>query len=497
MIFRDCIVAVIKLMVIIIIINVPIVNAQKFKIVHTGITSFYSSTSVISAPSQGSPYYGQDANYQVNKPSYTDNHNGTVNDNITGLMWQKDMGSKITFADAKIKADTMKLGGYSDWRIPTIKELYSLIQYTGRSGGAQAIKKFIDTVYFNQPIGNISLGEREIDAQTWSCTQYKGIVFTADSALFGVNFIDGRIKGYPKYKPGSNYTVGSAMYFRMVRGNANYGINDFIDNQDGTITDRATGLMWQQADDGTARDWQGALSYAENLTLAGYSDWRLPSVKELQSIVDYSRGPQSTHSAAISPLFATTMINYPGGSSGQYPYFWSGTTHLDGANPYASAAYVAFGEALGMVNGVVLDVHGAGAQRSDPKTGNPAEYPQYFGPQGDLRNVQNYVRCVRNISTPLGVSESKNLPAGFDIKQNYPNPFNPDTVITYQISQTVQVNLKVFDTIGREVATLVNGEKNPGSYSVGFNARNLPSGIYLCVLSSGSFSKCMKMICLK
>jgi hypothetical protein len=88
--------------------------------------------------------------------------------------------------------------------------------------------------------------------------------------FFGVNFVDGRIKGYPKYKPGT--TVGNTMYFRMVRGNTDYGKNDFVNNGDSTVSDLATGLMWQKADDGTTGDWEEALAYAENLELAGHSD---------------------------------------------------------------------------------------------------------------------------------------------------------------------------------------------------------------------------------
>lgn len=50
-----------------------------------------------------------------------------------------------------------------------------------------------------------------------------------------------------------------------------------------------------------------------------------------------------------------------------------------------------------MMNDMIMDVHGAGCQRSDPKSGNPEDYPQYLGPQGDIRYVYNFVRCVRNI----------------------------------------------------------------------------------------------------
>jgi len=183
----------------------------------------------------------------------------------------------------------------------------------------------------------------------------------------------------------------------MVRGNPDYGKNNFIDNADGTVSDLATGLMWQKADDGVARDWEESLAYSENLELTSYIDWRLPNAKELQSIVDYTRSPQTTNSPAIDPIFETTEITDPKGNTGQYPFFWTGTTHQDGINPYSSAAYVAFGEGQGEMNGILMDVHGAGCQRSDPKSGNINDYPQFFGPQGDVRYVYNYVRCVRNI----------------------------------------------------------------------------------------------------
>jgi hypothetical protein len=60
------------------------------------------------------------------------------------------------------------------------------------------------------------------------------------------------------------------------------------------------------------------------------------------------------------------------------------------------AAYLAFGRALGYLNNRWIDVHGAGAQRSDPKSGNINDYPTSFGHQGDVRRINNYVHCVRN-----------------------------------------------------------------------------------------------------
>jgi hypothetical protein len=368
----------------------------KYPVVDTGIKKFYSNHSLISAPSRGKRFYGQDAQYKGNQPAYRDNGNGTVTDKVTGLMWQQDMGTKMTWDEAGGHARKSRLAGYTDWRMPTIKELYSLILFTGRHGGKRGRNTvpYLNTRYFKQPLGNRKSGERIIDAQTWSATRYTGRVLGRQQAIFGVNFIDGRIKAYPQYDPRSGSTAKK--YVRLVRGNTAYGKNSFQDNGDGTVSDQATGLMWQQADGGKGRDWEDALAYAEGLRLAGYTDWRLPNAKELQSIVDYSRSPQATSSPALDPVFQTTAIRAPDNQL-QYPFFWTSTNHQDGRNYYDSAVYIAFGRALGKMHGRIRDVHGAGAQRSDPKTGDPEDYPRYFGPQGDMRMVFNFVRCVRDI----------------------------------------------------------------------------------------------------
>jgi hypothetical protein len=98
--------------------------------VDTEVSEFYSDNELISAPSPGDPFFGQDATYLGNSPSYTDPGDGTIIDQVTGLFWEKNMGQKISYSEALIKADTLTAGGYDDWRVPTIKELYSLIPGT-------------------------------------------------------------------------------------------------------------------------------------------------------------------------------------------------------------------------------------------------------------------------------------------------------------------------------------------------------------------------------
>jgi hypothetical protein len=156
-----------------------------------------------------------------------------------------------------------------------------------------------------------------------------------------------------------------------------------------------------QVDSETGMNWQSALAYCEGLSTTGYNDWRLPNTKELQSIVDYSRSPATTNSAAIDPLFSVSTIKDEGGNS-NYPFYWTSTTHATSDGSGGWGVYIAFGEALGFMsqpnvgNSQLMDVHGAGAQRSDPKTGDSSHYPEGHGPQGDVVRIDNYVRCVRD-----------------------------------------------------------------------------------------------------
>jgi len=88
-------------------------------------------------------------------------------------------------------------------------------------------------------------------------------------------------------------------------------------------------------------------------------------------------------------------------------------------------------------------------------------------------------------------------PVQFELKQNFPNPFNPATHITYNLPRDGFVTIKVYDIVGSEIATLVNEEKNAGSYLVTFNGVNLSSGVYICTMTGNSFVKSIKMLMIK
>jgi hypothetical protein len=443
-------------------------QADKYAIVGTGQTKCYDNLNVITAPARGAAFYGQDAQFPGAKPSYTLSADGlTVYDNVTSLTWQRSPDTngdgsinaldKMTWAHAKARPavlNAVHFGGFSDWRLPSIKELYSLIEFSGADPSGPNISgnrwPFIDIGYFKFAYGDMARGERTIDSQYASSTRYVGKSVMDAGKVFGVNFADGRIKGYDLRMPGGR--MEKTFFVICVRGNTSYGKNDFHDNGDGTITDRATNRMWSKSDSGSGMNWQAALAWAQARNAEnylGHNDWRLPNAKELQSIVDYTRAPETTGSPAIDPVFSCTKITNEIGQA-DYSFYWSSTTHAS-IRAGGNAVYVAFGRAAGWPTGMpgqgggpggpapgglgfggpppgapgfagpplggqgfggppgfsplgsgsgtyhYSDVHGAGAQRSDPKTGNPAYYPHGHGPQGDVIRIFNYVRLVRGM----------------------------------------------------------------------------------------------------
>ena len=424
-----------------------------FAVVGTGQSKCYDERGEIPPPLPGQAFFEQDAQQNGRVASYALSADGrTVCDNVTGLTWQRspdrngdgvlDRRDKLTFAQARLlpaQLNSAKFGGFDDWRLPSIKELYSLFDARGTDpGGAMSMEPsgltpFIDTKVFQFAYGNIKAGERVIDSQYASGTTYVGKSARGGGKLFGVNFADGRIKGFDLQMPGGREQ--KTFFVQCVRGNPTYGKNDFYDNGDGTVTDRATGLMWAKSDSGRGMDWRDALAWVQKLNadkFLGHDDWRLPGVKELQSIVDYSRSPDTTQSAAIDPVITCTPITNEEGKP-DYPCYWSATTH-GGFHGGGAAMYVAFGRAAGWMSARaqaggppdrpggpppgperppgagsqdqaagpyhLVDVHGAGSQRSDPKAGDPAMFPHGRGPQGDVIRINNFVRCVRNEGKP-------------------------------------------------------------------------------------------------
>ncbi len=123
----------------------------------------------------------------------------------------------------------------------------------------------------------------------------------------------------------------------------------------------------------------------------------------------------------------------------------------------------------------------------------------FIGPTVGAHNGSTfYIDDLSFTGGATAVNEKNtDTPNSFELKQNYPNPFNPTTIISYSIPKSTFVVLKIFNTLGEEVESLVNEEQSPGNHKVKLNGSRLSSGVYFYMLKAGSFVKTKKLILLK
>ena len=259
----------------------------------TGQTKCYNDAIEIPCPSPGQPFYGQDANFNINPMSYTklDGSGNSlpdsatswvmVRDNVTGLIWEvktnkdgfrnynnpHDADNTYSWYDSNPDSNggyagnqgdgtdtedfinalnNAHFGGYSDWRLPTVKELTYILTYsTYSSYSPNSSGPWINTGYFpnTQPAFYFSsTTTAEFYLNVW------GVSFGSDSKA-----------GAWTFKANDNYV-------RAVRGGQSGSSGSFTDNGDGTVTDTSTGLMWQQTST-NYMNWEQALLYCEGLVL--------------------------------------------------------------------------------------------------------------------------------------------------------------------------------------------------------------------------------------
>jgi hypothetical protein len=261
----------------------------------TGQTQSYTNT------------FGEDSDYTINPPSYTklNAHGNTlpdsasswsmVKDNVTGLIWENktddgsihDKDNMYDWYRAQsvfiANLNTARFGGFSDWRLPTIKELSSIVN-SGTYNPA------INTAYF----------PNTMSSDYWSSTAFASDTWGAWCVLF----YDGIL---------GNGGKSHGRHVRAVRGGQSGSLDDLVINDDGTVADASTGVVWQRETAGPMT-WEEAINYCEGLSLGGHDDWRLPNINELQSIVDYTRFYPAIDAAAFPVTMSST--------------YWSSTTDV-------------------------------------------------------------------------------------------------------------------------------------------------------------------------
>lgn len=245
----------------------------------TGQTSSYTNT------------FGEDHDYTIFSPGFNINGNATVTDTITGLMWQQTDGGEMTIEDAVVYCNNLTLAGFSDWRLPNAHESFSILNHQ-----------------FTNPA--IDAGVFAVTAAEYWWTSDRQL---NDSNKVWVTNAGGGIGNHPKTETISAGGI-KKYHVRAVRDITTPVVipNHFSDNGNGTITDHLTGLFWQKIPYQDTLTWEQALIYADTLTIAGFNDWRMPNIKELQSINDEH---------LINPSINTNFFTVGGAKK-----YWSSTT---------------------------------------------------------------------------------------------------------------------------------------------------------------------------
>jgi len=256
-----------------------------YKVKKTGLIKSYSNSGDL--VTDGSVM--DDGYYQTGiTPLYTrDNTSDIVLDKVTTLQWQDNEVVTLNADDAISYCNTLTLGGYDDWRLPAVKELQSLVDLSKAKNIADyatSTDYLYDTIFKSVSGGAYWSSESIVN---YMYTYHWSVDFYADSGK-------------------TNGSDDSRMLdVRCVRGStqtiSSFSRNDALE----TVEDNATRLMWQDNSDTTGantsdnwKNWEYAVNYCSNLSLGGFDDWRLPSINELLSLVDYSR-----RTPAISVIF--------------------------------------------------------------------------------------------------------------------------------------------------------------------------------------------------
>jgi len=237
---------------------------------------------------------GEDSDYSLNPPGFIIQDNLTAIDTVTGLQWQRTDGGEMTFESAGLYCDTLTLGGFSDWRLPNCHELFSLLHHDKPNPALP------DAVF------------PKTAAEYWWSSQSQ----VNDNTKAWVTNAGGGVGNHLKKE---TLSAGGTKHFhvRAVRDilPPKEFQSRFIQNADGTITDNLSGLMWKQQPFQDSLSWESALQSAEETNFAGASDWRLPNIKELQSLND-----ENYSNPSINPIFNSQI------SAGKY---WSSTSLLN------------------------------------------------------------------------------------------------------------------------------------------------------------------------
>ncbi len=377
------------------------VNQTMKRLPDTGQTSSYTNT------------FGEDSDFSINEPYYIDNGNQTITDTITNLMWQKSDGGEMTYENAIIYCDTLTIGGFTDWRLPNCHELFSILSL-------DVTNPALNSSYFTTT-----------NAEYWWSSQLQA----NDPTKVWVTNAGGGVGNHLKTE---TISAGGNKHFNVkaVRGITipEQIQSHFTINNDGTVIDNLTNLMWQQIPYNDSLTWEQALIYADTLNIGNFNDWRLPNIKELQSLNDET---------ITNPSINSNIFN------GILPkHYWSSTSL---PNQQTKAWY--------------LDVK--------------------FGlTTYAYKTSRQYLICTRTLN------QSSNLSLNKEIKINnieiYPNPTNNN--LSFKTNLPIS-DFRVENLNGQIITSnLIDNQNNSYCFSIEY------SGIYFVKFNVDGKSICNKII---
>ena len=279
------------------------------------------------------------ANSQNNKqnedrPLCIDNGDGTITDSITGLTWQKGYGI-MTNTEAINTIKAFNDASKTEWRLPSAKEIHSQFSFKRSHGNKHNNamkhscrmnnKQFVDKTLID--FTSRRKGGKRANLQ---------ILTSNNDTITSAN---NNIKNYP-----TNQNSDEKYYMvKFVQGEE-YGLNEFVDNKDKTISDKTTGLMWEKGNSENKMNREDAYEYTikmNKMNYLGHSDWRVPSIMELQSIVDYSNHKRASSCIALNSIFDIT-------ANDNNMKYWAtikkSNANLENKDNYTM--YICFGESM-------------------------------------------------------------------------------------------------------------------------------------------------------
>lgn len=284
-------------------------------------------------------------------PRFIDRGNGTVSDTLTGLMWLKNANpcGEKNWRGAVDYCVGFSYGGHSDWRLPSTLELASLLSF---SESRPALPR-------GHPFSRVKKDQYGYCGNYWTGTTWP----IASDMAWRTGLTDGDCNTYMISEQGYVWPVrtettsapapvrktGQTTVYRTgddgdLQPGVAWPIERFVDHNDGTVTDLLTGLMWLK-DGGSSSllNWADAVDYCENLTTNGYSDWHLPNINEIGSLIHYGKGSWGSGNWGHYPYLWLNSSQTPF-SGVQNASYWSSTTwRYSSYTPYAWQAFMGGG----------------------------------------------------------------------------------------------------------------------------------------------------------